>query len=392
VLQAAQESSNYILPIAASFVAFYLYVSSLDPQAVKRFRILLSGVLVAVAMGTKAYYGVIVFPFVMTSLLFPRAFSMQKRVTRVLVPLVCGIFIGSLPVLCFFARDPGAFIFNNMSYHLITTQWRVMNGTSMTLISKVGYARQVLFSYENVVPVLGAVLCFFFPLFSGAVDTPRKLLNSMSAELCLSLALFAVAVPTILVPTPTWLQYFAMPVSFSFLLLISALAWSQPFTAYLTQVAVSSFVLLAFLSGTPYLFVKRVGKRWVGTDVHNVALRIRDEIAAEPAESMRIATLSCLYAVEANIPIYRELATGPFLYRIGDLLGSEQRGRMHGTSPRTIQELLEQDPPAAVFVGFHGDLETPLKRYAERSNYRKVSGQFHGGQLYVRVAQGGKDG
>jgi len=390
VLQAAQESSNYILPIAASFMAFHAYVSSLNPQAIKRVRILLSGVLVAVAIGTKAYYAAIVLPFVMTSLLFPRAFSMHKRVTRVLMPLVCGILIGLLPVLCCFARDPGAFIFNNLDYHGLNAQWRAMNDTGMTLVSKVGYARQVLFSYENVVPVLAPLLCFFFALFSGAVDTPKKFLNSISAELCLSLFLFAVAVPTILIPTPTWLQYFAMPVSFSFLLLISAFAWSQPFSRYLTQAAVSTFVLLAFLCGTPYLFVKTVGKRWVGMDVHNVALRIRSEIAAAPAESMKMATLSCLYAVEANIPIYRELATGPFLYRVGDLLGSDRRSRMHGTSPQTIEELLEQDPPAAIFFGFHGDLDAPLKRYAERANYRKVSGHFHGGQLYVRTAQRGE--
>ncbi|HUW84360.1 MAG TPA: hypothetical protein VMZ31_16355 [Phycisphaerae bacterium] len=387
VLQAAQESSNYILPIAASFIAFYLYVSSLNPHAIKRVGILLAGILVAVAIGTKAYYGVIMFPFIMTSLLFPRAYSMQKRVTLVLIPLVCGILIGLLPVLCCFARAPGPFLFNNLGYHGLNAQWRAMNDTSMTLVSKVGYARQVLFSYENVVPVLGPVLCFFFAFFSGAVDTPGKFLNSISAELCLSLSLFVVAVPAILIPTPTWLQYFAMPVSFSFLLLISSFAWSQPFSKYLTRAAFSSFVLLAFVCGTPYLLLKTVGKPWVGMDVHSVAQRIRSEIAAEPVESMKMATLSSLYAVEANIPIYHELATGPFLYRVGDLLGSEERSRMHGTSPQTIEELLEQDPPAAVFVGFHGDLDAPLRRYAESSNYRKVSGQFHGGQLYVRIAR-----
>ena len=53
--------------------------------------------------------------------------------------------------------------------------------------------------------------------------------------------------------------------------------------------------------------------------------KIKNEVIGKQNKHGKIATLSPLYAIEANLPIYHELATGPFLYRVGDLLRPEQR-------------------------------------------------------------------
>jgi hypothetical protein len=97
------------------------------------------------------------------------------------------------------------------------------------------------------------------------------------------------------------------------------------------------------------------------------------------------------------MPIYSEFATGPFLYRVGELLSSEDHGRYKGTSPSAVAELLVQDPPAASLV--HGDeseyaepeyaeseyeeLESPLRQFAEEYGYQLVERDFDGIELYV---------
>jgi hypothetical protein len=103
----------------------------------------------------------------------------------------------------------------------------------------------------------------------------------------------------------------------------------------------------------------------------------------------KVATLSPLFAVEARLPIYPELATGPFLYRVGDLIPPEQRKRFVATSPRSVGALLAADPPGAIVVGVEGDLDDPLVEYASAPGYRKVPGTGRSGQLYVPATHDG---
>jgi hypothetical protein len=98
----------------------------------------------------------------------------------------------------------------------------------------------------------------------------------------------------------------------------------------------------------------------------------------------KIATLSPLFVIESNLPIYSELSTGPFLYRVGDLLTPEQRNRFVGTSPKSIGYLFAEDPPAAILIGFEGALDKPLVEYAIIHNYKKIDVIGFGGELYVR--------
>jgi hypothetical protein len=98
----------------------------------------------------------------------------------------------------------------------------------------------------------------------------------------------------------------------------------------------------------------------------------------------KILTLSPVYAIESDLPIYPELATGSFVFRIGDRLSQEERERYHATSVSTIGDLLDADPPAAILVGDEGELENPLLDYAQKHNYAPYDDELAGGRLFIR--------
>lgn len=127
--------------------------------------------------------------------------------------------------------------------------------------------------------------------------------------------------------------------------------------------------------------------KWYGIYVHDISTRIQDVLVDNVREGDnkgKIATLSPLFVVEANIPIYLELSTGPFLYRIGDLLTQEDRERFIGTSPNHIGELFEKEPPVAILVGFEGKLDQNLFEYAILNDYVHIDIAECKGDLYIR--------
>ena len=195
------------------------------------------------------------------------------------------------------------------------------------------------------------------------------------------------AVPSALLPKPSFPQYFAMPVSCLFLLLpySCALQRVKVLTMALSRVLFALVLVSVAYNGRGAIHRLAERSGWSGLRVHDIAMSIRSAVQDNGlGRSGKIATLSPIFVVEANLPIYSELSTGPFLYRVGDLLSPEERDRFVGTSPSSIGDLLDEDPPAAIIVGFEGDLDRPLKEYAIMNSYRQIHLAGFDGELYVR--------
>jgi hypothetical protein len=134
------------------------------------------------------------------------------------------------------------------------------------------------------------------------------------------------------------------------------------------------------------------GDVWAGAAAAATGQGIRGEIERTAPGGLpldadartRVATLSPVYALEGGLEIYRELATGSFVFRIGDLLSDAERARYVATSFTTLAALLDADPPAAILIGDEGDSELPLLEYAESRGYRPAEAQFPQGQLFLR--------
>ncbi|MHC4183890.1 MAG: hypothetical protein ACYSR0_11130 [Planctomycetota bacterium] len=393
IVMPATEVSNYIMPVAFSMAGFYVFYVSIIENQIRPFGITLAGIFLAIAIGTKLTYATVVFPFIAIILFYPlvsghSAITARKNIVYALFPFIAGIVIGLLPMLLFMS-DIQSFIFNNLGYHNVNTQWKQISGSirPMSLYSKLVYARKVFFSADNLILLLGVLLGLGFSINSS--HTIRQAIKEIPTGAFLAFLLVLIAVPTALAPTPSYHQYFAVPVSFCFLLLIFSCASKSVEISALHRILLIILVLMsvayngALLLKSSIKLTQRDG--WAGLRVHDVSMNVRNALINNGiGTDGKIATLSPLFVTESNLNIYSELSTGPFLYRVGDLLTPQQRNHFAGTSPRSIDGLFTEDPPAVILVGFEGDLDKPLIEYAIANNYKKVDVAGFSGELYVR--------
>ncbi len=394
ILRAAREVSNYILPVAASLLGAYVLEVSLGDGRIRPWLIALAGLLAAIAVGTKLTYAAIV-PAILAVLLLYRLVSTGSgtrpgaMVMGALLPFLAGVLMGTLPAFLCFLRDPASFVFNNWGYHSVNTAWRLSTGYAgpMAWTAKLRFARDIFFRADNLVVVIG--------ILAGVALGAHRLqtIRPVPVGALLACALVLAGVPAALAPTPSFPQYYAVPVSFLFLLLAHSGAGQDERARWLHTRLLVILVLLATAFVGPGLLRSIADAthrdRWSGLHIHDVSVDIRDALIGHGVDpSGKVATLSPLYAIEANLPIYRELATGPFLYRVGDMLTAEQRRQFVGSSPSTIDELFDEDPPSAILVGYEREkqLDEPLTEYARDHRYREVSvaGLADMGTLYVR--------
>ena len=169
IVNPATEVSNYIMPVAFSMASFYVFIVSINKNQIKPFGIALAGFLLAIAIGTKLVYATIIIPFVATCLFYPvseqSTITVRKSAVYVLFPFIAGIAIGLLPMF-FFLPDIESFLFNNLGYHNVNAQWRLITGYTgpMSLFSKLVYACQLFFQADNLILLLGILFGLGFSI------------------------------------------------------------------------------------------------------------------------------------------------------------------------------------------------------------------------------------
>jgi hypothetical protein len=362
------KSSNDIMPLSFSILGFYLFIIGFSGKA-KSILFLLSGVCLAIATGAKLYYVMIIFPFIATSTIFPRTGGLKQKLFKTILPFLLGLFVGSLSVFYYFFKDIDAFWINNWEYHSLNTKWRELTGYTRASIKSLDFLRNSRASLRQKVNFIW-----------------------LSPALVLSSSLLAIATVTAFLPTPLWRQYFAPPVPFAILTIVCLYTQLNPKGKIIAKRAMIflTALTLIFGIGSERLYARLntllAPEQWKVVAVHQTAQNIRtyvDRISKTNPDA-KIATLAPLYAVEGGLKIYNELSAGPFMYRIGDLMSSEKRAKVKGTSAKTIQTLFDRDPPVAILVGFEGDLDRPLIEYAVKNDYTKIEEKFDGGVLYLR--------
>jgi hypothetical protein len=386
----ASEVSNYVMPVAFSLLGCYLFIIFLSKERIRSLGILISGICVAISIGARFTYLATVVPFIVACLFYPASINWEKRFIKVLLPFLGGLLVGLAPMAYYALSDFRSFAFNNYGYHALNTQWREMTGftRAMSFPSKVRFGRELLFRPYNLMLLAGVL--FFLSFYKDRFQGIAQYVKQAPVGMLLALLLFVISILTALTPTPSFPQYYMMPISYLFLILIYALALRSDGAGVTAQKLLLVILVLSLLySGAAVLRpLDRLARKssWSGIHVHAIALDIRAALEESGVHrDHKIATLSPIYVVEAGFPIYPELATAPFLYRVGDLLTPEDRDRYVGTSPNSIDSMLSQDPPAAILVGFEGELDSTFVAYAERNNYSRMDGYWgKGGELFVR--------
>jgi hypothetical protein len=390
IVNPATEVSNYIMPVAFSLGSYYVFVVFIGKPK-NTLGILIAGIFLAVAIGTKLTYATIVIPFVVSTLFYllsQHSTLTLKRIINIYSPFLLGLAIGLIPML-YYMYDLESFLFNNYFYHNINTQWRKISDYTgpMSLSAKLLFAHQLLYQPNNLILFLGILLGTGNSI--KYVQSIRKCINQIDTGALLALLLVITAILTALIPTPSLLQYYTMPVSFSFLLLIHSLTPKLSGIRMALRKLIFTLMIVSVIGIGPLYSSSLVNltqrNRWSGLRVHDLSTNVHELLIENDLSiGYKIATLSPILVMESNLSIYSELSTGPFLYRIGDFLTTEQRKQFVGTSPESMNYLFNEDPPGAILVGLGGELDNPLIEYAIGNRYKKLEIPDFSGFLYIK--------
>lgn len=310
-----------------------------------------------------------------------------------LVAYAAGVLVGLLPVAVYFARGAQSFWFDVVKYHQLNAQWREIAGHSGA--SLMGKAKVVASSLAMptcaATAVVGAGLLVVS--MKSAARERRPLVELFPSHVRFLAALSLGSCALALVLSPLWKHYFMPAVPFALLI---GVVWYDRYLVgardWLERSWVGLAVLVTLLHGARlahYLPRLATPSRWTALQAHQEGEKIRAAVLAanrDVGPDARVATLFPLYAVESGMLPYSELSTGALLYRIADDVPRSTRAAVVATSPRTVFQLLERNPPAAVLVGFEREhrLEEPLDQYARAYGYHPANAGLREGTLYVR--------
>jgi hypothetical protein len=364
--------TNNFAPLPFALLGTHLFIVGLDREQPGRAALIASGICLAIAAGFKANYIFLAPPFALAALLVPGHMPFAKRMATVVLPFALGGVIGAVPVLWMAAPDLDGFVAHVLRYHRgpHIAYWLAnpdLDGPKvMTIGAKAQLAESIWFTGS---PLLLLVTCLY-GAFAGGLRPGGKPLWPV----WLAAGLAAGAAVVSFIPTPAFPQYYVAPIPF--LIVLAALLFGRldPRRRGLAAPLVYAVAGAYLFIGAPRLLLDlpKLAKpeRWTGFEVHAAGTDIA--AAMTKAGTGRLATLAPLYALEAGRPVYPELATGPLVYRVGDLLPPQDRKYYRPVSPTTLRPLLESTWPAAVLVGYEGALDTPFETFARQHGYRLV--------------------
>jgi hypothetical protein len=382
-------SWNHVVPITFSLLAFYLFISGISKVPINILFLFLGGISIGVAIGTKLTYAVMPLAFFVIVFLFPRSFTFKKKIVTIFLPLIAGLSVGLLPILFVLQKTTlDVFLFNNLGYHLTNTIWRNSTGftTGMSVVSKMKFSWET-FAYPSNVSLFVVISFIFLNLFSEMKEKVINLKQIFPMEALFSIFLIFISLVTAFQMTPLLPSYFAMAIPFAIILICCGYASLSNAKRPAVRVLLICFIIIISIFGGVRLFSQIHNilniDRWTGISVHHTAEQIK-RFTGVIKKGDRVATLDPVYVVEANLPIYKELVTGSFLYRVGDLISEKKRAQYIGTSQKSLHSLFDIDPPKAIYVRFDGDLELPFIEYAETHDFTKIDNGLKRGILYVR--------
>jgi hypothetical protein len=343
---------NHDPAILAAILSFSLLAGTIRRTGAAA--IFASGVLLGLAIGLRLTLAFALLPFFAFLLARPGVSDGDRRAGI----FALGLTVALLPALLLFALDPDRFLFSNLGYHAMNEHfWRATGHTqSMDIPGRLAYLFQAA-TVPGSLPLL-ALVAVAAGLIRGCRGRDKTIATfALGTGGALLLGQFAAS--------PSWLQYFYAPVPF--LIVAVQIAVSR---AVLTRKA-ARVILPAFgVAGAFALIVivvqyARPGnllrpEEWVPVAAHREGVALR-EVVLEG----RVLTLAPLYPLEGGLAVYRQLASGPFGWRVSPLLSPVERLR-YGLAG---QDELAGLNPGALLTGYEGALEDAITEYAGSENF-----------------------
>lgn len=392
-------ATNNFLPLPFAFAGLCLFALGvrgedvLGPGAPRNganaLTIFIAGVMFSIALAMKVSAIAFVAPVAVASFVLPGRVSLSARLRTVVLPLAAGGLVGAAPVIVEFLRSPDIFLAHVTQYHtgphiaFYEGRTAIDDDVVMGFGAKALLAHQIWFGGVNLLLALAALIGF---AGLGVKRGSGRGLPALAIAVAASVAIFGFA------PTPSFPQYFA-PLTVA-LLFALAVVYQQAQSDLRTFQSIALIVIaaLAVVVGAPRLAqhapkLASPGK-WTVTRTHAAGEAIAAAMAQAGVQG-KVLTLLPIYPLEGGLSVYPEFATGQFVYRTGDLTDPALLAKYRTTSPSKIAAFLENDPPAAMLLGFEPELEAPMAEFALRKGYRRIEGlnvedRYGEGYLMVR--------
>ncbi len=377
--QVGAAATNNFLPLPFAFVGVGLFVLTIIERHVTLVRMLAVGVCLGVACGMKVSAVAYVVPVALAAFVAHRHLDVATRLRRVVLPILCGGLIAGAPVLFLMVRDFDLFFAHVVGFHTgpHVAYWRdaiaagLGDGVALGLGDKLQLAYAAWLSGSGLLLALLIAVLFTvgFARFGvqGVLDNP-----ALWVVLCTLAATAAMS----FVPTPAFIQYYAPPLVLLPLLLAVLARDVLPMRDQMFgRVLVATMVLMGLL-GLPRLApgvatTLQLGDTTVAS-LQRGGAELERIAAASAHPENPVATFLPLYPLEAGLPVYAELATGQFAYRIKDVTAPELAAHYAMAGPSDIAALFAQTPPSVILVGYEPRLEAPMIAWAEANGYVAV--------------------
>ena len=374
---------NHGTPTLVVCAAFLVHLGALEGN--RPWRLGLSGLLLALAVGMRLTIAPLAAPFGLALLLLP-AWPWSRRAAG-LGWFALGLTVGALPLLYFLAVAREQFLFCNLESARFAKVWRAFPFWHGDLSSVVDPAEGFLLEGSQQAGGRGFegkwVAFFHRSVLKNWAAFAAALLLGLPGAWCAlragggdrrRVALVLGCLPFVawgcLAPTRFNRQYPYLLVFFLLLLTVAGVAALLRTRA--RWPALGLFLLLtvgALLGGWgDYRGMKGVYKMHQWATV--AAGRRAWEFRAKVPGAGRMLTFDTLIAQEAGLEVYPEFVSGQFPWRLAHLLPAEDRARFHVVGPADLEALLQKHPPESILLGDDPKMVEPLADYARAHGFR----------------------
>jgi hypothetical protein len=375
---------NYQLPLLLTLLALGLWAAWLTAEPKGIWRLGSAGFLLGLAVGCKLTFGVFIPAAILTLVVLSP--DIRRRLILSAVFLT-GVLLGMLPMLVIFWRAGWDCVrFGLFDYHALNIRWRGatafdqgMDGAGK---ARLGLGQLLEISNLSVLLLIGLAVVLVLRRQKRSAGQGPALLSLLGIWCGAALLLFVL-------PKPVWIWYLTPLWVLLFLLAAALYRLISDAGARRPLLLVASLLVGVTLVVNLSQELDQV-RAWAFDRSSWTGIRMKRESEAlrrhleDAGIRGAVASLRPLHALEAGLPIFAELASADFAYRVGDYVSDEARQKLRITSPSRIAALLNHDPPAALILGFDDDLEKPLLNFARKRGYTRVRNLIRKAEVYIR--------
>ena len=374
--QAGMAASNNLLPLPFAVWGLGLFIVQTLKDRPGFLWLVLSGLCLSVAAGMKVSAAMFIPPVAIAAFLLPWHLPFAARLRVVVLPVLIGGLIGGIPLFWYLTSEPSDFLAHILKFHTgpHVAYWQANAASEPGLAMGIG--GKVLLAYATWfggAALVGLMAVFFVAALAGA-NAVR--LGHGTGQIILVLALLGITALFSFVPTPGFPQYYIQPLIAVPLLgaLVYRVVPAEKRTA-IAPLCAAGFALMVLLGAprlAPGLLNLAKPDSFTAARIEKGAKALQDVVADSAIPDGPVATLMPLYPLEAHLPVYAELATGPFAYRIAPYTDPELAQHYVMAGADDLTALFDSNPPSAFLLGYDSTLEAPLLRYAQTNGYAAV--------------------